>query len=111
MRHMHDTERPYMLGALHSARGEAAGRGKQNRHDEAVVQAEVRRLARALGPYGVLRRHALASAAGATQWREGAFERALQTAVNSGAIEPLPEDFYRLRDRWPIGTGRSQDDR
>ncbi len=98
------------LPAAVSPEGRAAGRTK-TRHDEAVIQAEVRRLASALGPYGVLRRHALASAAGAMQWREGAFERALRTAVSSGAIEPLPEDFYKLSDPWSTGTGRSQDDR
>jgi hypothetical protein len=110
MRQAYDTERVHRSGRLNSVRGRAAGR-KKNRHDEAVIQAEVRRLARALGPYGVLRRDALASAAGATQWREGAFALALQTAVSTGTIEPLPEDFYRLRDRWPTGRGRSQDER
>ena len=86
------------------ARGRATGR--KNRHDEAVIQAEVRRLARALAPYRVLRRDTLASAAGAMQWREGAFERALQTAVGLGALEPLPEDFYKLPDPCPPPTPR-----
>lgn len=41
------------------------------RHDAAVIQAEVRRLQRSLGLFGVLRRDALERASGATSWRRG----------------------------------------
>ncbi len=58
----------------------------------------MRRLARALGPYRILQRKALEEVAGASRWRQGAFDSALGAAVRSGAIEPLPEDFYKLRD-------------
>ena len=60
-----------------------------------MIQAEVRRLARALRPYGVLHRNALAGAADARRWHEGGFDSALEAAVRSGSIERLPADFYR----------------
>jgi hypothetical protein len=41
------------------------------RHEEAVIAAEVRRLARALAPYRELQRDALRRTAGASSWREG----------------------------------------
>lgn len=71
------------------------GRCLSKRHSEAVIQAEVRRLARALRPYGVLHRNALERAAGAERWHEGSFDRALSRAVGSGAIERLPAGFLR----------------
>lgn len=76
------------------------------RHDEAVIQAEVRRLARALRPYGVLHREALECAAGAWRWQEGGFDRALGAAVQSGVIEPLPADFYRSAENGAARHGR-----
>ncbi len=66
------------------------------RHDEAVIQAEVRRLARALAPYGVLHRNALKQSAGAEHWHEGTFETALAAGVRSGSLERLPAGFYRV---------------
>lgn len=66
-----------------------------NRHEDAVVNAEARHLIRALAPYRVLHRDALATVAGADRWHEGGFERALAEAVRSGSIEALPEGFYR----------------
>jgi hypothetical protein len=65
-------------------------------HESAVLHAEVRRLVRALRPYGVLRRDALARAANAETWHEAGFERALQIAVDEHEIEQLPLGFYRL---------------
>jgi hypothetical protein len=65
-------------------------------HESAVLRAEVRRLVRALRPYGVLRRDALARAACAETWHEAGFERALQLAVAHHEIEQLALDFYRL---------------
>lgn len=74
-----------------------SGRRAARRHDEAVIQAEVRRLARALRPYGVLHRDALERAAGAEHWRQGGFDSALSAAARSGAIEPLPLGFFHTR--------------
>jgi hypothetical protein len=66
------------------------------RHEEAVLHAEVKRLVRALAPYGVLRHDALKREAGARNWREPRFERALAAAVEQGEIEALPLGFYCL---------------
>lgn len=74
--------------------GPAAHRSPRERHDEAVIQAEVRRLAQALRPFGVLSRDALERAAGAEHWHEGGFDGALSEAVKTGAIERRPLGFY-----------------
>jgi hypothetical protein len=66
-----------------------------DRHRIAVVQAEARRLARILEPFGVLRRDQLKRRARATAWHEGGFDAALKRAVASGEIERLPLGFYR----------------
>jgi hypothetical protein len=79
-------------------RRDAAARGRSSsfdRHRVAVVQAEARRLARILQPFGVLRKDQLKRRAGATAWHEGGFDAALKTAVDSGEIERLPLGFYR----------------
>jgi len=67
-----------------------------SRHEEAVVRAEIRRLVRALSPYGVLSREALSREAGAGRWHETRFERALDAAVEQGEIVALPLGFYGL---------------
>jgi hypothetical protein len=73
-----------------------SGRGRRwcRRHDDAVIQAEVRRLARVLRPYGVLHRTALEDAAGARRWHEGGFDSGLSAAVDSGATERLPAGLF-----------------
>ena len=68
---------------------------RRNRHDEVVIQAEVRRLTRALAPYGILHRDMLAQVADARRWREGAFETALDRAVRGGEVDALPGGFFR----------------
>jgi hypothetical protein len=65
-------------------------------HDDAVLQAEVRRLVHALRPFGVLRKDALKRAACPTNWHQGGFDTALHVAVAAGKIEPLSFGFYRL---------------
>jgi hypothetical protein len=67
---------------------------RARRHEQAVVSAEVRRLVRAIRPYGVLNRQMLARVAGAAKWRDGGFDAALSAAVRSGALERRPFDFY-----------------
>jgi hypothetical protein len=69
---------------------------KADHHDDAVLQAEVRRLVHALCPFGVLRRDALKREACSASWHEGGFERALEAAIRAGRIERLPFEFYRL---------------
>lgn len=71
-----------------------------DRHRVAVVQAEARRLARILQPFGILRKDQLKRSAGAESWHEGSFDSALYAAVQSGEIERLPFGFYRK-----AGTG------
>jgi len=66
------------------------------RHDEAVLRAEIRRLVRALSPYGVLSHDALSRAVRAGNWNEPWFERALDAAVEQGEIVALPLGFYGL---------------
>jgi hypothetical protein len=63
-----------------------------------VIQAEVRRLARALAPYRVLKRDTLRRAAGADAWHEGGFERALSAAVEEGRIKRLSDELYATGD-------------
>lgn len=70
-------------------------RGRISRHDQAVIQAEMRRVARALRPYRILHREALKRAAGAEKWHEGGFDRALRAAVQTGRVEPVGDGFYR----------------
>lgn len=66
-----------------------------DRHRVAVVQAEARRLARILRPFGVLPRRELKRRAHSECWHEGSFDAALHAAVGAGEIEPLPLGFYR----------------
>lgn len=70
-------------------------RARASRHEEAVVRAEMRRLEKALRPYGILHRDSLRQACGAQKWHEGGFDRALREAVRRGLLEPLPGGFYR----------------
>jgi len=67
-----------------------------DRHEEAILNAEVKRLVHALAPFGVLRRDVLAREVGASSWHEPVFEQALRAAVASGKIHKLPQGFYGL---------------
>ena len=88
-------------GARHDSatRGRGGSPCSDSRHEEAVLQAEVKRLVRALAPYGVLSHDVLRREAGARNWREPRFERALAAAVEQGEIEALPLGFYCLPHR------------
>lgn len=77
---------------------EQKARRAANRHEEAVIQAEIRRLARALRPSRVMPREALARAA---SWHEGGFERALDAALEAGAIKRRPLGFYGAANPGP----------
>jgi len=50
----------------------------RRRHEDAVIQAEVRRLARALGPYRGLQEDTLRPAAGAGSWHDVGFDIATE---------------------------------
>jgi hypothetical protein len=73
-------------------------RGWRRRHEEAVIQAEIRRLARALAPYGVLHHDTLEQFAGAQHWHSG-FDDALSAAVRAGEIKRLGCGYYRRDPR------------
>lgn len=72
----------------------AAASRRRARHDEAIIQAEVNRLARAIQPFGIMRRAALQKAAGAEHWHQGTFDTALAAATNAGVLTALPLGFY-----------------
>ena len=64
-------------------------------HENAVAQAEARRLVRALAPYGILSRAALERECHAGSWHDTGFGAALSAAVSAGLIDELPGGFYR----------------
>jgi hypothetical protein len=100
------TGTPRITGSSDSPRGRSRLR---RRHEDAVIQAEVRRLARALAPYRVLQKDALRRTAGADSWHDGGFDRALSAAVEAGKIKRLAEGFYACGedDASPASGGRA----
>jgi hypothetical protein len=64
-------------------------------HEDAILQAQARRVLRALTPYEILSREALARECHADGWHDGGFAAALKAAVAAGLIEELPCGFYR----------------
>lgn len=83
-------ERP-MLGLAGSARKSAA----DPRHERAINRAGAVRLAHAIRPYGVLRKDVLAEVAGAGRWSAGAFQNALDAAVELGLLQHVALGFYQ----------------
>jgi hypothetical protein len=77
------------------------GRTARARHHDAVLAAEVRRLARALRTVGPMPRPALARATGCDHWREGNFEAALEAGLRSGRLRELPLGFVAAAPRQP----------
>jgi hypothetical protein len=68
-------------------------------HENAIAQAEARRLVRALAPFGILSREALELECRAGTWHDGGFTAALHAAIHAGLIVELPGGFYRdVRD-------------
>jgi hypothetical protein len=100
-----DSREPSPHAGLAAERPRDRYRRLARRHDEAVIQAEVRRLARALQPFGVLPRDSLKRVAGAAKWREGGFDRAIAAELRAGAIERLPGSSTAAR---PNGYPRSR---
>lgn len=64
-------------------------------HEWALHHAGAARLARAIRPYGTLRKETLAKVAGAEHWSAGAFEHALEAAIDEGLLRPLSFGFYQ----------------
>jgi len=69
--------------------------GDSPAHDDAIAAAEARRLLRALAPFGILSREALAHECHAADWHQGGFSAALSAGIRAGLIEELPGGFYR----------------
>jgi hypothetical protein len=61
-----------------------------DRHRDAVVCAEMRRLERRLFAIGPMPRERLAAACDAARWREGSFEAAVREGVRQGKLRELP---------------------
>jgi hypothetical protein len=57
---------------------------RENRHDQAVLSSEVRRLVGVLRTGGPRQRASLQQISHAEQWREGSFDRALTDAIRAG---------------------------
>jgi hypothetical protein len=80
--------------------GEARGALKSTndlRRERALIQAGAVRLSRAIRPFGVLQRDVLERVAGAERWPAGAFQHALDAAVEQGLLERLAFGFYQVR--------------
>jgi hypothetical protein len=65
------------------------------RRERALNRAGAVRLVRAIRPFGVLRRDALAQVAGAGRWPAGAFQGALDAALELGLLEHVAFGFYQ----------------
>ena len=64
------------------------------RDDDALMDADVDRICRALSSYGVLPRQRLATEVDAGEWPSGRFGNALAEAVRRGRVVDLGEGFY-----------------
>lgn len=70
------------------------------RHDDAIIDAEARRVALTLASYGgVLTSGALVELSGASRWSAGAFSLALARALELGLIRDLGLGFYASQPR------------
>jgi hypothetical protein len=71
------------------------------RHDDVVMDAEVRLLAQTLEPFGMLSREELARRTDAHAWGAGTFEEALRQAVARGVVRIAPDGSVVLRRSRP----------
>jgi predicted AAA+ superfamily ATPase len=70
-----------------------SGRSWRSRHEELVLDAELRRLVRELYTIGPMPRSMLARSCHAYRWREGSFDEAVQEGIRRGVLARLPFDF------------------
>lgn len=68
--------------------------GAQSEYTAGLVEVEIHALVRAVSPYGVLSREALAEACHVEHWQPGRFQHALQAAVRTGRLRHLGLGFY-----------------
>ena len=95
----------------------AADRGRLDRHNRAVLSAEVQLLVRELQINGPLTRATLARRCRARNWTEGSLEAAIRAGVHEGALRRRPFDFIdvvreprdsRRRSPAPAAIGRAR---
>ena len=77
---------------------ESGYRSRIARHQQAVIQAEMRRLARGLAPYR-LHRDAFRHITGVRRRRQSGFDAALRAALRSRSAEARPESFRSAHRR------------
>jgi hypothetical protein len=78
-----------------AARDEPGGR-PADRHYEAVLGAEIRRLVRELRVTGPLTRKILAERCRTANWHDGSFQAAVQAGIRRGVLRQLPFDYVAL---------------
>lgn len=70
-------------------------------HQGAVLDAEVRRIARELRWCGPLKRAQLERLCGARHWHEGGFDQAVRRGLAAGELRKLPFDYLAVaREVW-----------
>jgi hypothetical protein len=79
---------------LAEPRGALQGTGDL-RHERALIHARAVRLAHGIRPFGVLHKDVLAHVAGAEHWPGGAFQLALDAAVEQGLLQRAALGFYQ----------------
>ncbi|HUB36453.1 MAG TPA: hypothetical protein VL972_06480 [Solirubrobacteraceae bacterium] len=72
-----------------------------DRHYEAVLCAEVRRLARELRTSGPLSEATLAHRCHAGRWGQGDFQAAVRAGIRAGALRQRPFDFIDVSRHLP----------
>lgn len=73
---------------------------RRDRHRQAVLEAETRRVENELGWSGPLERGELERRCGGRRWREGGFDAAVRHGVDTGRIKALPLGYLALVRRW-----------
>jgi hypothetical protein len=80
----------------------------RRRHDDVVMNAEVRLLAQTLEPFGMLSREELARRTDAYAWGAGTFEEALRQAVARRVVRIAPDGSVVLRRSQPAAQPGSK---
>jgi len=75
----------------------AGGMARGSRREDAVLDAEVRRIFRELRYLGPMRRDVLARRCNAAEWKRGSFEDAVRQGVRRGHLRVLPLGFLAAR--------------
>jgi hypothetical protein len=114
-RHSHDRKackrlHPSAMPIVDEQKGDAMGENAArhtDRHYEALLEAEARRLARELYLYGPLSKRTLAQRCHARHWRDGTFRDAVRAGIRNKTLRELPLDFLdvpRPREMEQLGA-------